>query len=941
MSILKDATADTQRTIGELGDDPPDLPDPPPPEPPEPANKPPVARFSMPSRTGQGTTVDVINKSYDRDGEIVWVDWRISPRDGVEDDLGFDGGTITFNETGTYTVRLEVEDDRGDYDSTSDTIEVTNDPPEAIISCPDEVLQGEDVTIRSRSYDPDGEIASIEWEITPKEGVMGELEGEESEVWFDKVGEYKITLTVEDMFGLTDTAEKTITVKPAIPVAYFDYAGTLKENRKIILDASESKSTERYPIVWEDTQWEIIPPAGISPDNIKMPSNQDLKNPSVLIKKAGDYIFRVRVKNTAGHYSEWYERTLPVYPDLPPVADFYVQSAVLRDPTNGNNAKIELYDSSYSPDADQITQRIWRYKYDSNNDGSFEDETWQILDNGNNITPVLYTDQVGRYYFELEVKESFGEETIEEFIEPSDIRYGNTSSKPMNDKICEVLNLQPVVDFELTNKPKVDIVFTVGNIAETKSDALPGLIESIIKPKIAAENIDYTVTSIVTSTVTSQTSFPWEVYNLNRTGFGSGDGQFQADGTSYRYRGYGSEAPIDHLYYDDGKNAKREFTFNIDMTGYNACATIIPGFIFGANDTDRFRGYIALMWHDQVGVYYFDVVNHWALASHGAGQVARTRNPSSFGGTAVKIVNTKSQSLQKSFKMVYRDRTLEIYEDGVLLTTVHCPDAAGNGYGVAAANSSHGCGARSYIRFENFALKSSTEKSLNEALKSTTWREHAVRVVVNLSDVPLEELNDQQKRAQVLASLLSNDVYFVGLGINDNKSQYQTFIQLNDNKGAFFNTSNLNTALNQCATYIIDLVKSLSRLLQQYVLLGEEVIYKTYYIDPEQDAEYTREWYYDHDPDYFENSLGLAPYSGLPLSQSVNMFDKVGKFDVVFRAKDNPKNDNRFDNYRLWSYMPLTKLVLYVHRKPIAQYTSVLTENGDKLDVSLTSTSRS
>ena len=202
----------------------------------------------MPRKTGQGTTVDVRNRSYDRDGEIVWVDWSISPRTGVEDNLGFDGGTITFNKTGTYRVRLEVEDDRGDYDSTTETIEVTNEPPEAIISCPDEVIQGEDVTIRSRSYDPDGEIASIKWDITPKEGVMGELEGEESEVWIDKVGEYKITLTVEDMFGLTDTTEKTITVKPAIPVAYFDYIGPLKENQ-LMLDASHSTTSDRYPMV--------------------------------------------------------------------------------------------------------------------------------------------------------------------------------------------------------------------------------------------------------------------------------------------------------------------------------------------------------------------------------------------------------------------------------------------------------------------------------------------------------------------------------------------------------------------------------------------------------------------------------------------------------------------------------------------------------------------
>ncbi|MCF6095428.1 integrase core domain-containing protein [Thermovorax subterraneus] len=122
-------------------------------------------------------------------------------------------------------------------------------------------------------------------------------------------------------------------------------------------------------MVWEATEWQIIPPAGGSASDIKIVSSPDMKT-----RTAGDYKVRVRVKNSTGHYSEWYERTLSIAPNLPPVANFFVIATVLRDPQNGNKAKVELIDSSYSPDGDYIAQRIWRYKYDSNNNGSLSKE---------------------------------------------------------------------------------------------------------------------------------------------------------------------------------------------------------------------------------------------------------------------------------------------------------------------------------------------------------------------------------------------------------------------------------------------------------------------------------------------------------------------------------------------------------------------------------------
>lgn len=916
-SINKYSEAETQKTVLEEGEEPPEEEPEPEPVPPEPENIPPVARFTMPSRTGQGTTVDVVNRSYDIDGEIVDAEWDVSPSSGVDDNLGFDGGTIAFLQTGTYEVTLTVTDDRGDSDSVTKEIEVTNDPPEAVISAPDEVIQGDDVVIKSKSYDPDGEIASTEWNISPADGVVGTLEGDSSTIYFDKTGEYKLTLTVEDEFGLTDTAEKTITVKPAIPVAYFDYIGTLKENRKIILDASQSTTSARYPMVWDATEWEITPPFGVTAENIKIVASSDMQKRTVMFKKAGDYTVRVRVKNSAGNYSEWYERTLTVYPDQPPIADFYVQSTVLRDPSNSNKAKIELIDSSYSPDGDYISSRIWKYKYDSDNDGSFDDESWATLDGGNNVNPVLYTSQVGKYLFELTVKESFVEETIPEFITASDTRIDDTSDKDVENKVSEVINLQPTVDFEAIKKIKADIVFTVGKTDSSKTANLNSKINSIVQTKLAANNIDSQITAVETATTSTQTQDPSTIFNNWKSFYVGVSGTPPSNAWSYDPSlnavvcNIGSRPALG--WYNPNGFGTKDLTINYKL-GIRNDATAFEhgemGFMFRMQDENNYYVYI-IDNHSACGNVRYDQRSLLAKVVDGSFQVIKTGGsfPYFYRGQTWNIrIEVKGNNIK-----IYREGSLDIeWTD----TSTSYYSQGSYGFYVWDQPSAY---------YKDIQITTENIKTLDEALKTTTWRDNSVRFVVNISDIELPELSDSTKLANILSNMLSNGIYFIGLGTDTNKAQYQTFISRNDGKGAFYYNANMDTALNQTADYIISIIQAMPKTIDQYVLLGEQVTYNTYYSDPENDPKYTERWKYTHNPNYFENSLGLASFSGQYISGPVTVFDKVGKYDVIFQARDNPKNDIRFDNYRLWSYMPLNKLVLYVHRKPIAQYVVSMT----------------
>lgn len=593
-------------------------------------------------------------------------------------------------------------------------------PPVAVINAPSEVIQGDDVYISSGSYDPDGTIVNYSWSISPSSGVVGTLSGESGTVFFDKVGTYTVRLTVTDNDGLTDTAQKTIEVKPAVPKAFFDYTGALKENRKVVLDASGSYTSPKYPMVWDATEWEITPASsGLTQNDIKIVPSTDMKTRTVLFKKAGDYRVRVRVKNSAGNYSDWYERTLTVVEDLPPVADFFVMTTALRDPSNGNMAKIDLIDASYSPDGDKIVQRIWKYKYDSNNNGSFDDEQWITLDSGNNTHPVLSTKDVGKYLFELSVKEDFGEETIPEFISPSDYKTSDTSNKPMKDKICEVINLQPVVDFEMYEKKKAELVIRVGklNNYDARVKQLEDGINNLLIPLLNSKNIDAKVID---------------------SDFGTGT--------------YG-------------------------------------------------------------------------------------------GNTSILVFNDLS-----------------------------------------------------FLDYNDNNAKTKFANAINQLSSKL--------VIAGQTTFPASQ-------ADGLISLITNG----GFKVIDNS---------------------ISNQLTAIAEYIAKDLENQQRIIEKYVVLGEPIEIKTYYNDPENDPKYEERWMYLHDPNYFENSLGLASFDGQYLSSPVTVFDKVGKYEVEYQARDNPKDDDRFDNYRLWSYKPLSTMYIYVHRRPIAQFAVTMTPSSSNYIISVT-----
>lgn len=321
-------------------------------------------------------------------------------------------------------------------------------PPIARISAPRYVKAGDDTLISgAASYDPDGYINIYVWETSGAQGEIGNAS--KGYVWYtpEQIGKtFPVALTVVDNDNQTGSTSREITVTEPKPSAGLSIEGTLKQNRKTTL-FNRSQSPTRFPLVSSKTRVTITAVSGGTNADIKYSGTlSDFESKDVLFKKPGKYKATIYVENTLG-YSDSSEITFDIVPDEVPYNYFTLPGVVYRSPDFGSKAIVSLDDISYSPDKDVIGRRLWEYRYDSNNDGSFEGEKWVIFSNENADRLNLELSEVGKYVVRLTVFEEFGQPTIDEFVTEADRKSTNSDGQKLSSRVVEVKNRAPEVDW--------------------------------------------------------------------------------------------------------------------------------------------------------------------------------------------------------------------------------------------------------------------------------------------------------------------------------------------------------------------------------------------------------------------------------------------------------------------------------------------------------------
>ncbi|HPP32232.1 MAG TPA: S-layer homology domain-containing protein [Soehngenia sp.] len=591
---------------------------------------------------------------------------------------------------------------------------------------------------------------------------------------------------------------------------------------------------------------------------------------------------------------------------IKPLADFKVGQTYFRDPDNDNMATITFEDMSQSLDGDAITQRVWKVAYDFNNDGNFDDENFELIDKGNNIKPVYTTNKVGNYKAQLTVTEATYEES-------KSFNGFDTVSKTFT-----VDNKEPEAVFDVQKKKKVDVIFTVARADANKIDYLTTAIEGF-KKRCEENGIDAKISTVSTQSLTASDTFAWDTYDHYNYVDSYGPtlpNHITINGKDIKMIGY-TVAPLkDFLFVNDTNKTQKTFTFDIkrDETDWHSMEG--GGFLFNAFIKDgKLSGFCILITQEGMKL---DELSNVDVKKFVDGSYNYVEN----AGKKLSTFSIKNPYDNHNLKIIVDPDRISIWDNGeVIVENYELPkNDYGSGFGPIISHASHACGQMSYFTFKNIKMTTVLGKSLSEVLDDPDWRVDAERFVVNLSEDKIYELISDDKTAEVAMKLLKNSVKFIGMGTNDNKSQYENVINAIAGDGLYLDNTNINNAMDDLEKYILNNINQKDYGLDRYLEQGQEILYTKLNKDYENDPIYQQQWKYNHTPSVLENDIGIIDFDGEYLENPVTVFDKTGEYKIFTRVEDNPVSDNdAFSNFRKWSDENLSQKTLIVNRKPIGE----------------------
>lgn len=362
-----------------------------------------------------------------------------------------------------------------------------------------EVMEGRAFYLKgNKSYHEEGlKIVEYAFDVGEDfdEGIMLDTYKKRAKAFYPKSDGgtiYKTYLEVTDENGARDTDRLKTKVLPAEFSPEIEITGTFKENRKLTFVVDNEYNLAYYPVDTRSIRWTITPIDGQG-NAVEIDGSLNSTTFNAQFSKMGRYKVTVEGQITSIYNPNIYtgktERIINISEDMNPIANFRVQNKYLRDVENGNLTQIEVWDDSKSIDNDLIVQRIWSYKFDTDKDGSFDDESSVIFDASNSKYSYFFVNHVHDYKIELKVKEEFGQATISRFVTDADKRRSNTDDKAINEKIVNIGNVAPTVEFEISKQRKIVNVIIYEDLTSSEKLDLESQM-TILKKDLFEKKID-------------------------------------------------------------------------------------------------------------------------------------------------------------------------------------------------------------------------------------------------------------------------------------------------------------------------------------------------------------------------------------------------------------------------------------------------------------------
>jgi chitodextrinase len=203
----------------------------------------PTARLDAPAEGTTGETLGFSGAESDDNHRIHSYEWSFG------DGANAAGETVdySYDEAGTYEVRLRVTDESGNEDTTTATVEISEPGgPTAVLDAPDSTTTGESVTLDASDSET-GENTTYGWYVDG--GHVATTADPTYQTAFSEAGTHDVRVEVTDENG-TDSASTAIDVDDGLTARIEASVTTVETGEEIPFDGTNSSGDIVY-YYWE------------------------------------------------------------------------------------------------------------------------------------------------------------------------------------------------------------------------------------------------------------------------------------------------------------------------------------------------------------------------------------------------------------------------------------------------------------------------------------------------------------------------------------------------------------------------------------------------------------------------------------------------------------------------------------------------------------------
>lgn len=456
------------------------------------------------------------------------------------------------------------------------------------------------------------------------------------------------------------------------------------------------------------------------------------------------------------------------------------------------------------------------------------------------------------------------------------------------------------VKIKISQTPNVDIVLTKSQTEFDLTNFEQNLKQELINQKVMTQteidNGKLNISAVDTQIIETQSSFSWQ----KDIDSNIGSVTFTNNGKNVSMVGNTKNAGKNAIWIiPEGSQDKTfNFGYNIDFgDSFNAAGMLLR---VRKNSDGTLEGYM-LSFNKSSKTFYKGASNSngalWYFKYDG-------NNSTAFSvGTDIKLISALNINTSGTLNVKVTDKNITITGGGLSSAytyTYKSGESYGEGYGFFSDHYSHNCSDIGGFTLTNINLQTETVKKFTEVLQAPEWRDGAVHILIDVQDNQNEQFSNNSELTAIIAKLMNSDVYYIGWGTENNRSQMQNLITKNDNKGIYVGNSSSN-AVKETVEYIKSITK---KDTGNIVIAGEAVNVEV--TSPETGVETPTEefpngvWKVIHDDQYYQNSQNQYELNNIYTNELIQNFDNVGKYYIYCEDK------------------LITEV--YAHRRPVASF---------------------